>query len=419
MLSAAQGSDGRVLRVGELTQVIKRLLEDGVGRVQVAGELSNVRSYGSGHMYFTLKDAQAQISCVMWRSNARSLHFRPGDGDAVLAVGAVGVYAPRGQYQLVVDELRPQGTGALLAALSALKARLAAEGLFDAELKRPIPQWPARLCLVTSREAAALRDMVRVVQQRAPWVQLVVAPSRVQGKEAPPQLVAALELANRCSGADFIIMGRGGGSLEDLWAFNDERVVRAVRASALPVVSAVGHETDWTLSDLAADLRVATPSHAGMLVPDGDALAEALRARRRRLALLVAGRVRDGRLALSDRIRRLEVRDPRQRLAAGRQRLGELRRRLSLQGRQCVEQRRRLLAGRSASLGALSPLAVLSRGYALVRSGPEGAVVRDAASVPVGQRLHVTLQRGSLEVEVLTAQPAVADGPPSGVVASG
>ncbi len=423
------GQQSQVLGVAELTQMIKRLLEHEIGRVQVSGELSNVRRYASGHLYFTLKDAKAQVACVMWRSRARGLRFTPRDGDAVLALGAVSVYLPRGQYQLVVDGLHAEGAGALLAALQELKARLSAEGLFDAEAKRPIPAWPRRICLVTSRDAAALRDMVRVIHQRSPWVELVLAPTRVQGRDAPPQIVAALNLANRCSGADFIVLGRGGGSLEDLWAFNDERVVRAVRASALPVVSAVGHETDWSLSDLAADLRVATPTHAGMLVPDGAALQEALRARRRRLGLALAGRIRDGRLALSERGRRIDARDPKQRLRPGRQRLadlqrrlslqgprvlagrqalGELRRRLVLQGSQVVRARRQQLSTRLAALSALSPLAVLGRGYALVRPLPDGPVLRDAGAIKPGAQIRVTLHRGSLDAEVreVTVDPA-------------
>lgn len=389
-----------ILTVEQLTYGIKDLLERQIGQVLVRGELSGVRFYASGHLYFTLKDAQAQICGVMWQSRARRLPFRPVDGMRVIVAGLVTVYPPRGQYQLVADGMRLEGAGDLQAAFAQLKARLQAEGLFADELKRPIPRWPRSIALVTSPDGAALRDLVRVIHQRAPWVRLVLCPTLVQGAEAPARICAALALANRTAAGDLIILARGGGSLEDLWAFNDEGLARAIRASRLPVVSAVGHETDWTIADLVADLRVATPSHAGMLVPDGVELGRRMRELEKRLAWTMRSCLRDRRLALLERARRLEAQDPRARVKLGRQRLVELGDRLRRSLQQGLAHRRARLSGAAGRLDALSPLAVLGRGYALVRKGADGPVVRDPAELVPEERLYVRVARGSFTARV-------------------
>jgi exodeoxyribonuclease VII large subunit len=261
--------DGRAkaLSVTELTQRLKALLESQIGTVWVEGEISNFRRYGSGHCYFTLKDPSAQLSCVLWRANADRLRFEPADGQKVLLHGKVSVYEPRGQYQLVVDRMELSGLGAMYAAFEALKAKLEAEGLFAAERKKPLPRFPRRIALVTSPSGAALRDMLRVILGRWPKVELVLAPTQVQGEGAAAQIAAAIELVNRAACADVMIVGRGGGSLEDLWAFNEEVVARAIHASRIPVVSAVGHEVDFTIADFVADVRAATPTAAGRSTP--------------------------------------------------------------------------------------------------------------------------------------------------------
>ncbi len=393
--------------VGQLTQRIKSLLEGECGWVWVRGELSNVRAYASGHLYFTLRDANAQISGVMWGSRVRRLGFRPEEGQAVTVGGQVSVYAPRGQYQLVADTLRPEGSGALQAAYEALKFRLEGEGLFDPERKRPIPAWPRRVGVITSQDGAALRDVLRVSRERAPWVDFLVIPSLVQGGEAPRRLLAALAQAQTCDDLDYVVLARGGGSIEDLWAFNDEALARAIAASRLPVVSAVGHETDWTISDLVADLRVATPSHAATLLPDGRLLRDTVAGLRGRLRLAALARLREGRLALLDRARRVELAEPRARLQRGRDRLAQQRLRLHAALRRCLEQRRSGLARSAASLDALSPLAVLGRGYSLVQRERDGAIVRQPEQAPAGERLRLRLASGQLYARVEDpAEPA-------------
>jgi len=395
-----------VLTVSELNNRAKALIEGQLGTVLVRGELRDVRIYASGHLYFTLRDAGSQVAGVMWSSRVRRLLFAPVDGLQVVALVSPSIYAARGQFQVVADALRLEGEGDLQAAYERLKARLTAAGLFDPAAKRPLPRWPTAVALVTSADGAALRDLVRVIHGRAPWVRLRVCPSLVQGAEAPARLVAALELANRPDAGAFVLLARGGGSLEDLWAFNDEGLVRAIRASRLPVVAAVGHETDWTLADLAADLRMATPSHAGTLVPDGQALREGLLATERRLVRSFRAGLAQRRLELMNRTRLLEAQDPRVRLLLGRQRLEALDRRLGRSIRSRLQQDRARLGAGGARLAALSPLAVLGRGYGLVRrEDPAGPLVLDAATVEPGARLHISLAQGALQATVTASLP--------------
>src|SRR5262245_60050916 len=260
---AISPSPESILSVSALTRLIRDTLGRTFPAVWVKGELSGFKRSDRGHLYFSLKEGTAAlIDCVMWKTTAGRLSFEPRDGTEVEAFGAITVYEPRGRYQLVVEELRPGGLGALLLALEELKRRLQAEGLFDAARKRPLPRFPARIGLVTSPVGAAVRDMVKVLRARWPGIGIILAPVRVQGEGAAGEIAAAIERFNRYMKVDLLIVGRGGGSLEDLWAFNEEPVVRAIAGSGIPTISAVGHEVDWTLADLAADLRAATPSNA-------------------------------------------------------------------------------------------------------------------------------------------------------------
>ncbi len=435
----------RVWRVGELTYHIKALLESDPGRVEVVGELSSVKTYSSGHMYFTLKDDAARLSGVMWRSKVRGLGFAPEDGMEVVVSGVVTVYPPRGQYQIVADSMALSGAGRLKYEFERVKARLEAEGLLDQARKRSIPAWPRRICLVTSPDGAALRDLVRVIHGRAPWVELVVSPALVQGEAAPDALIRALLHGIRHAGADYLVIARGGGSVEDLGAFNHEGLAREIAASPIPVVSAVGHETDWTIADLVADLRVATPSHAGMLVPDRDAVATRLGDLTARVRLAIGGLLRDRRMTLmqlaltveaarpENRIRRMRdslarsydalvrvmesrVRGSRaameraaERLVASSPAVGIrlARQRLSGLGTRLDSAQAARIAGARGALGALvgrldalSPLAVLDRGYAMVRNARSHALVTAPRQVSAGDLLEIRVSEGIFHATV-------------------
>jgi exodeoxyribonuclease VII large subunit len=421
--AARPGEKDRPLTVEALVRAAGMLLEQHIGTVWIEGEISGLRVHGSGHLYFTFKDAGAQVPAVMWRSTAQRLRFRPEEGKRYLVRGRPQVYAEQGKLQLYVDALEPAGLGAAALALEQLRQRLAAEGLFDPARKRALPRLPRRIGVVTSPTGAAVRDILRAIERRFP-TPVLISPARVQGDGAAGDIVWALARLARQPGIDVIIVGRGGGSSEDLSAFNDEQVVRAIARAPVPVVSAVGHEVDVTLSDLAADLRAATPTAAGELcVPERALLRDGLGEVQGRLA-------RAARVALERRrreVERLEARlaqqDPRRRLARDRQRLDELvvraekamRARL-VAARRLVERldgprleqavRARVTAGRhalgaaAARLDALSPLAVLERGFAVART-PDGHVVRDAAEVAPGDELEVRLARGAIDVRVL------------------
>lgn len=400
--SAASIMNERTLSVSELTALIKTMLdgEPLLQRIYVRGELSNYKVYPSGHHYFTIKDEGAMLKAVMFRSEASRLRFKPESGMKVVAFGRIAVYPRDGVYQLYVSGLSPDGVGALYAAFEQLKAKLSAEGLFDAAHKKPLPAYPERIAIVTSSAGAAVRDIIRVAAKRWPLAKLILLPVRVQGAEAPPEIVSAIRYANKWKVADLIITGRGGGSIEDLWAFNDERVARAIYDSSLPVISAVGHEPDVTISDFVADLRAATPSNAAELaVPDAEELkaqlahyegrmAAAMRSRldgeKRRLRLLRERRVlTDAGAYVADR--RLALDHALTRLCAAYQKL--------------AVQKRGQLGRNAAALDALSPLKVLGRGYAIAHTG-EGAILRSAEEVQVGDRLRLRLSDGTLNCEV-------------------
>ncbi|OFV87814.1 MAG: hypothetical protein A3J75_00910 [Acidobacteria bacterium RBG_16_68_9] len=388
-----------VLTVSELSQQLKTALEIGCGEVWVGGEISNFRVPPSGHYYFSLKDERSQIAAVMFRSANQALPFRPHDGIEVIVRGRVGLYEVRGDLQLYVETMEPRGVGSLLLAFEQLKQRLAAEGLFDSARKRALPLWPEAVGVATGLTGAAVHDIVTTIRARLPGTRIVVRPVRVQGRGAGEEIVAALEDLNRLPGIDVIIVGRGGGSLEDLWAFNEEGVVRAVARSRVPVVSAVGHEIDVTLTDLAADRRAATPTAAGALVvPDRDELGAQLgqlQLRLRRATGVAVARDR-ARMAALARM----VRHPQQLLRAQRLRLDELveRGQRALDG--VVRLARQGLRGQGERIEALSPLAVLQRGYAIAQRVDTGQVVRRASDVTAEDALRLTFGRGWARVRV-------------------
>lgn len=381
---------------------VKRLLERDqlLTAVWVRGEISNFKAHTSGHLYFTLKDAAAQVRCVMWRSTAQRLRFAPESGMQVIVGGSVQLFERDGVYQLYAEEMEPAGVGALHLQYEQLKGRLQAEGLFDQALKRRLPMLPTRVGIVTAATGAALRDLITVARRRFPSVHLLIAPALVQGPEAPASLIHALELVSAQPGVEVVIIGRGGGSLEDLWAFNDEGLARAIRACPVPVVSAVGHETDYTIADFAADLRAPTPSAAAeLVVPSRLELRAAVESFRVRLTTLVRQAVERRRSRVRALAERPVLRRPQGRLLQDRQRLDDLSRRLGFAAGRATESRRLRLRGLAGRLDALSPLAVLGRGYAIAR-GPAGQVLRAAAEAAVGDRVAVMLHRGELNCRV-------------------
>jgi exodeoxyribonuclease VII large subunit len=413
-----------VVTVSELNRRVRVLLENQFEILWVAGELSNVKRAASGHWYFCLKDPAAQIECAMFRTRAQFLDFRPEDGMRVEVRARVTLYEPRGNYQLVIEEIRKAGLGALYEAFEKLKAKLEAEGLFEAGRKRPLPRFPRRIGIVTSPAAAALRDVLTTLGRRAPMVPVVLYPAPVQGEGAGAQIARAIGIANSRGECDVLIVCRGGGSLEDLWAFNEEVVARAIVASRLPVVSGVGHETDFSIADFVADLRAATPTAAAAAAsPDRAALCEQLAAMRRRLARDLRRIVETGQQRLDAATRRLLT--PAQRIAHDRERLAQharrlqralpdigaerrdiarMARRLSLGAARVAGERARHLAALRASLGHLDPTQVLGRGYSIVR-GADGHVRRSSSGLAVGDLLDVTFSEGGAETAVRRTRP--------------
>jgi exodeoxyribonuclease VII large subunit len=388
--------------VTDLTRYLRGLLvnDDALGDVWVLGEVSNLSRPASGHVYFTLKDAAASLRCVMWRNTALRQPLLPREGDAVEVHGAIDVYEAGGVYQLYADAIRPAGEGALYQEFLRLKARLEAEGLFDLERKRPLPRWPQRIGVVTSPTAAALRDILNTLRRRYPIVEVILVPTPVQGVEAPPGIVTALEVVNRVVHPDVIILARGGGSIEDLWAFNDERVARAIVASEAPVVTGVGHETDFTIADFAADLRAPTPTAAAeMVTPNRVDLLAGLGDLAGRLARAVQGMVSASRWSLSEQANRLRLYSPASRLRGDRQHLDELERSLYLNLDHRFQLRRSHLGGLDQRLSALNPIGVLGRGYAIV-SRQDGSVVRSVSQVGAGDGIDVRVVDGSFGARV-------------------
>ncbi len=399
-----------VWSVSDLNRHIRVLLESEpeIQDLWVAGEVSNLSRPASGHLYFTLKDPRASLRCVMWRSDVARQRHIPAEGQAVEVHGRIGLYEAGGLYQLYADLIRPAGEGALYQAFVRLKARLEAEGLFEAERKRPLPAWPRRIGVVTSPTGAALQDVLNVLRRRFPLAEVILAPTPVQGEEAPAGIVAALETLNRQVRPDLILLVRGGGSIEDLWAFNDERVARAVAASQAPVVTGVGHEVDFTIADFAADVRAPTPSAAAELAtPDVATITASLRQLRSRLARALGEQVLDRRMALEGVVASLRVASPRARISDGRQRLDALTRRAAASVKHGLALRREALNRLTQTLQAVGPPAVLARGYALVTRQADGTLVRSVAQVSTGDRIRVRLHDGSFGAQV---KPPADDG---------
>jgi exodeoxyribonuclease VII large subunit len=442
---SSQSRQQQIFTVTRLNSAVRMILEQDLGLVWLTGELSNLAMPSSGHWYFSLKDISAQVRCAMFKGNNRRVPFRPQDGMQVLVQARVSLYEPRGDYQLIIESMQPAGDGMLALRFEELKRRLGAEGLFDEGRKRPLPREPRAVGLVTSATGAALHDMLTVLERRAPDLPVFIYPTQVQGSAATSQIVAAITLANRRAEVDVLIVGRGGGSLEDLWCFNEEAVARAIAGSAIPVVSAVGHEVDVTISDFAADLRAPTPSAAAELVaPDRSARAQRLVHLKQRLVQAISRRQTAARHGFALLQKRLDHQDPKRRLEQQSQRLDELSGRLQqllnlrlhqgerrlanlelrLQARspstllaagkrrhQLAEERLHSLMNKrqdlaahhlamlSARLDGVSPLATLGRGYSITRT-PSGEVISRAAQVSPGQQLVTTLAEGDLRVRV-------------------
>ncbi|MCG5493121.1 MULTISPECIES: exodeoxyribonuclease VII large subunit [Ectothiorhodospira] len=434
-----------ILTVSDLNEAVRQQLESGFPLVWVEGELSNLARPASGHLYFSLKDSGAQVRCALFRNRARLLGFRPADGTQVLARARVSLYAPRGDYQLIVEHMEESGDGALRRAFEALRRKLEAEGLFDPATRRPIPAFPRRVGVITSPSGAAIRDILSVLRRRFPALPVLVFPVPVQGTEAAPAIVRALEQAACQGDCDVLILARGGGSLEDLWAFNEESVARAIRACPLPVVSGVGHETDVTIADFAADLRAATPSAAAELVsPNGDDLLRRVAHARALLQERMGRRLHALRLQLQGLDRHLRQQHPERRLQDRSQRLDELEQRLHhamvrrqrdhrtrlrvlwsrlqrtspaarvLAGQErCAQLSQRLhramdlrlerlntrLTGNARTLHTVSPLATLARGYSIL-TDESGQVIRSSTQVQPNQRLQARLSEGEIQCRV-------------------
>ena len=396
--------EGRyVFTVSEMNQFIKELLDNvpPLQEVLLRGEISNYKVYPSGHHYFTLKDSQSSLKCVMFKTSTMRLRFRPENGMQVIAAGRISVYPRDGAYQLYCTGLTPEGVGDLSVAFEQLKEKLRKEGLFDAAHKKPLPVYPRRIAIVTSPAGAAVHDMIRILRRRYPLAKVLLLPVRVQGTEAPAEIAGAIRYANRHALADVLITGRGGGSLEDLWAFNDERVARAIYESEIPVISAVGHEPDVAISDFVADRRASTPSNAAEIaVPDMTELLRTLHGSEERMAQSMLNGLQRREERLDAMAKKRVLTDPTAFLADRRLSLDHAIRRLAAAAKSCVDGEGRRFAGAAAALDALSPLKVLARGYAVAQSA-DGTVLKDAAAVTAGDRIRVRLAQGSLQCDVV------------------
>ncbi len=395
-----------VLTVGELLSGLRQLLEDRVGRVWVVGELANVHRAGSGHVYFSLRDDTGQVRGALFRGAARRLPFEPEDGLEVLVYGEVSVYEARGDLQLVVRHLEPRGQGALQLAFEQLRRRLEGEGLFAPERKRSLPPFPRTVGVVTSPGAAAWRDVIEVTGRRFPAIPLLLCATRVQGDGAEREIEAALDCITRREGVDVVLLVRGGGSLEDLQPYNTERVARAIARASVPVVCGVGHEVDVTIADLVADARAPTPSAAAALVvPDRVALRVQIARERSRLRAAVAAVVERAAARVIRGSESLRVAAPSTRVAAQRERLAAAQRAHARAGAALCERAGSRLAEVVARLDSLSPLAVLARGYALVRRADDLGVVRRAEQVAAGDALSIRVSEAEIEANVVAARP--------------
>lgn len=389
----------QVLSVTQINEYIRSRMDEDplLTQVAVRGEISNYKLYPSGHHYFTIKDEGGALKCVMFKGNAMRLRFRPENGMKVIAMGKISVFPRDGAYQLYCSALVMDGVGDLHAAFEQLKAKLAAQGLFDPAHKKPIPKYPKVIGIVTSSAGAAVHDMLRIIRKRFPLSEVRLFPVRVQGAEAPPEIVGAIRYANRFQLADVLIVGRGGGSIEDLWAFNDERVAYAIYESDIPVISAVGHEPDVTISDFVADVRAATPSNAAELaVPDQDALRQTLDAMSDTMASALTRQVKSARQHLRVLSSSAALKSPTAYLDQERKMLELLGNRLISTQRAALDRKKQRFVGLTAKLDAMSPLKVLTRGYAMATAA-DGSVLRSAAQVNIGDPISVSLADGSIQ----------------------
>lgn len=392
-----------VLSITQLTEYIRGRLDDDpfLGQVAVRGEISNYKVYPSGHHYFTLKDEGAALKCVMFKSSAMRLRFRPDNGMKVIAMGKVTVYPRDGAYQLYCAAMAMDGVGDLYAAFEQLKKKLAAQGLFDPAHKKPLPKCPGTIGIVTSSAGAAVHDMLRILRKRYPLTKVRLLPVRVQGAEAPGEIAAAIRYANRYRLADLLIVGRGGGSIEDLWAFNDELVAHAIYESEIPVISAVGHEPDVTISDYVADLRAATPSNAAELaVPDQDALRQNLDAMSSAMASALSRQLKAARQHLNVLSQSPALRSPTGYIEQREKSLELLKNRLIAAQNQSITRKNQRYIAAVSKLDAMSPLKVLTRGYSMAQT-EAGEVLRSVRQVELGERVSVLLSDGKLSATVM------------------
>ena len=393
----------QVLSITQINEYIRGKMDADrlLNAVAVRGEISNYKMYPSGHHYFTLKDESAALKCVMFKGNAMRLRFRPENGMKVIAMGKISVYPRDGAYQLYCTAMAMDGVGDLYAAFEQMKKKLAAQGLFAPEHKKPLPKYPGTIGIVTSSAGAAVHDMLRILRKRYPLTQVKLLPVRVQGAEAPGEIAAAIRYANYYRLADLLIVGRGGGSIEDLWAFNDEQVAYAIYESEIPVISAVGHEPDVTISDYVADLRAATPSNAAELaVPDQDALLETLDSMSSAMATALNRQIKSARQHLTVLSGSPALRSPIGYLDQKRKTLELLKNRLIAAENQNISRNNQRYIGLTAKLDAMSPLKVLTRGYAMAQTA-DGNVLRSVTQAEIGERISVSLSDGILSATVM------------------
>jgi len=392
----------KIYSVGEVTKYIKKLLERDINlaNIWVKGEISNFKHHPSGHIYFTLKDSTACLKCVMFRSRTTKLLFQPENGMEVIAGGYVSVYEPAGQYQLYVEVLEPSGVGSLHIAFEQLKERLKEEGLFDEKRKKPLPKIPQTIAVITSPSGAAVRDVLNITNRRFPGIKVVIVPTLVQGEEAPPSIVKALEIVNRYEDVEVILLVRGGGSLEELWAFNTEMVARAIADSKIPVVTGIGHETDFTIADFAADMRAPTPSAAAeLVVPVKEEILDHIKRLKRALYLAVRKQLEIKRAQL-DLFKSSKIfSKPEAVLGDYWQRLDVLHRRLKDSTHKILVRSKQNFLAASAKLDTLSPVRILARGFSICMK--EDEIIKDVREVEIGDKIEILLRKGSLSCKVM------------------
>ena len=393
----------QILSVAQINEYIRSKMDADVllNQVAVKGEISNYKLYPSGHHYFTLKDESSALKCVMFKGNALRLRFRPENGMKIIAMGKISVFPRDGAYQLYCTAMAMDGVGDLYAAFEQLKKKLAAQGLFDPAHKKPLPKYPGTIGIITSSAGAAIHDMLRILRKRYPLSQVKLLPVRVQGVEAPGEIAAAIRYANYYQLADLLIVGRGGGSMEDLWAFNDEQVAHAIYESKIPVISAVGHEPDVTISDYVADLRAATPSNAAELaVPDRDALVQSLDAMSNAMATALNRQLKAAKQHLDVLSKSPALRSPTGYLEQKEKSLELFKNRMIAAENQIINRNNQRYIALTAKLDAMSPLKVLTRGYAMTQAA-DGTVVRSVKQVEAGERITVSLSDGKLSATVM------------------